>query len=64
MNNKIHEVRNAHPEHEILESKHDGTKPAENQQSLQFQDRVNGQVTVHWHTHWAGDGPVTWRLGR
>jgi hypothetical protein len=64
MNTKIHEVRNAQSEHEILESEHDGMKPAENQKSLQFQDRVNGQVTVQWQTQWAGDGNVTWRLGR
>ena len=64
MNTKIHEVRNAHPEHEILESKHNRQKPAENQQSLQFQDRINGQVMVQWHTHWAGDGTVAYTLGR
>jgi len=63
MNTKIHEVRNAHPEHELLESKHNGKKPAENQQSLQFQDRVHGQVTVWWHKHWAGDGIVACRPG-
>jgi len=63
MNTKIHEVRNAHPGHEVLESKYNGKKPAENQQSLQFQDRVHGQLTVRCHTHWAGDGTVACRPG-